>query len=800
MDEYAAQTAIRHKLLDNGWRPLPTAAKVACLSGWNEIEITHDAIAKWPVSRTREDDTGTTRTVPAVTTAIQIEGNTVAIDVDCPDEQAAVAIEDLLYEVFGDDVVANMPFRACTDSHKFMVMARMKEPYRAYRTAKFEGNGATNMVEVFGGGTSRYFSCYGPHTIGPVEDGKYTVVKDYKWLKGPEPRTITPAQLPKISKKKLHKFLTRCAEVLGDLPHLERIKKSTGGELLGGTQYDLTGDEVFEVAGYGTMTYEQLVDHAERADNVRCSGSWLDDDDHASATRCAVSVSHKEHLIIYDFATDVTHKHPLDKPVDYSANAAELGAALREMMPEKTVEKAKAEAKAESELTDEMLEFEGWVDEFMQEFALDVKTGRVHTVTKGLAFSETGIVSALKDVYPSRVLEYTDEAGKTKKLHAVDAWKRRDDKMSVYGWRFDPRTSDRIVVDDGREYLNAFFDWRHEEVHASKRAKVFVDDYLLHLVPNEEERLYLVDWLADKYQRPWVRNTAIVFLADRIQGCGRTSFFEIMGKVFGGYRAPMTENDLFNGSFNGDMDCNLLITCDEIGGGSFYEKQATYEHLKNVVDPNNSSIRINRKFQAPYMAHTYVSIMLATNHHDAIAIDTQDRRLAVLQNGGKLSDEMKARKDALGDDAVVAAWRDLLANHKVTQQLTDAPIHFAGRALMLSGNMTEMDIAVRELIDEAEPWRAWTVPQFKALIKDKMPDAPHFKGLDKFVRGLYGTKGDNLGAHWSRAKMKVGALSTHVVMKDVALFESLGVKERDKVCNGIAPDEVVDNVVPLKKE
>ena len=61
--ELEVQTEIRLQLLENGYRPLPTAAKVAFQKGWPTMPVNKKVIEGWPMLARNE---------PAVTTAIQL--------------------------------------------------------------------------------------------------------------------------------------------------------------------------------------------------------------------------------------------------------------------------------------------------------------------------------------------------------------------------------------------------------------------------------------------------------------------------------------------------------------------------------------------------------------------------------------------------------------------------------------------------------------------------------------------------------------------------------------------------------
>ena len=156
------------------------------------------------------------------------------------------------------------------------------------------------------------------------------------------------------------------------------------------------------------------------------------------------------------------------------------------------------------------------------------------------------------------------------------------------------------------------------------------NDFLLHLIPGERERDFVLDWLATKYRSPWERMSAILFLAENTSGTGRGTLFEILDGFFGTNAQLLSEHQLFNDQFNAWMASNVLIFCNELGQSSHWDrKEETYGKVKEVIDPTNTQVSVRHMHHASTKAQTFTSFMLATNRGDGLRLDYEDRRICL---------------------------------------------------------------------------------------------------------------------------------------------------------------------------
>lgn len=785
LDEHKRQTDIRLALLRNGYRPLPTAEKVAFLKGWPTITVDERAIRSWPLMGPGLK--------PAITTAIQLEGTMLAIDVDVQDDDVAYDIECLLAAALGNAFDA-APLRS-SGGAKFMVLLRTMQPYGMWKTRKYtDPDGRDHMVEVYGGASTRYFSCFGPHTLGACEKGVYPVLKEYRWAEGPTPLDTRPEDLPLIDKHDLDTFLMRVSDLLAGVKGWTEVKGSAGGEFKGGVAYDLTEDMVFDTKA-GALDYWQAVDYAHGEADARCSSSFLGDGSHnLSKCRMRVVGTHDDGfgLAVFDHET-WTHHYPVDwaplTDAQRESKALALGDALSRLLPDEVAD-ALAAAKEEGADT---ADFEARLEDMLATLAFNYKDGTYHWLRRGMIWSGVKRTTLMADLRQYD-LRWTGPKGGQKRMSIVDAWEKYPERIKAAGVRFRPHEG-MIFSEHGETYLNGYFGLQG----AKGDGQTCLMAFLRHLVPNAEEREWLLDWLAAKYQRPWERNCAVLFVAGGVQGAGRGTLFSILDRVFDGYTAIVSENDLLAARFNGFMEQNLILFCNEMGGMGWSDRKRGYETLKDRVDPNHKTLTIERKGIDQYVTQTVASFMLATNNPGALTLDPEDRRIAILTNGDRLAGPLLQAVIDDGLDAIAADLRAVLADREPTRVLSHAP-HFAGREQMLTANDTELDDAIRHVVDSAAPWRAWVRSDFEKALKLEMTGSTtgRVPGLRGAISDLVGLRAERAGVWLVQERVKVGAVPVAVLAKDVGFLLAATPDDRAKICRGVPPEGVETVVVPFK--
>ncbi len=759
-------TKLRLAYHANGYRVLPTAEKVAFQKGWPTMNVDEKAIRSWPMTIVREG------TLPAVTTAIQLIGTMLAIDVDVQDDDVSRQIEDLVIGVLDPEM--KMPMRT-SGSAKFMVMCQTDKPFAMWKTPKYiDGDGNDHMVEVYGGASTRYFSCAGPHTLGDLVGGRYEVQKAYEWVKGPTPLDTRPEDLPLITQERLNIFLMQAADVLAN-QGWEKIQGTTSGHAEGGVVYDLTEDMTFETKD-GPMSYWEAVSYAVCERDARCSSSFHDGTSKNTA-KCRMRVLGSDDdlsLSVFNHEEWRTHlpaSHAPKTAEERMEAGAALGAKLREL--------DLSEYEQEEPVSHE---FRETVEMLMRQYVFCEKSNAYHSFG-GDPFSRI-LGAAIKQTYNMR-LHYRKIAGNgqtyDKVTTAGEVFMAQEEKMKAWFPEYDPRKEPgTLFFSDftGKVVMNAwngFPDLGEADPHW---VDLIEHDFLPHLMPDPNERDFVLDWLATKWARPWERMSAILFLAEIVSGTGRGTLFEILDGVFGTNAQLLTEHQLFNDQFNAWSVSNVLIMCNELGKSSRWEnKEETYGRMKELIDPTNTQTSVRHMGVASAKAQTFTSFIMATNRGDGVRLDYEDRRIAVIRNGEKLTragtwaDEMMGEKRSNGvrknlAPAMAAILRD--REIKSPASVLDTPPKFAGWYSMVEKASGAIDRVLREIGEEHFGKEViWTKKAFKHLVwekaKGEVPKSATVTTVQREIEQLVGEKAEQLGLHFMKAKVKPGLGQIEIV-------------------------------------
>ena len=203
-----------------------------------------------------------------------------------------------------------------------------------------------------------------------------------------------------------------------------------------------------------------------------------------------------------------------------------------------------------------------------------------------------------------------------------------------------------------------------------------------------------------------------------IQGTGRGTLFDMLTSVFGRRNvSPVSSVELLGsggqGQYNGWLADSVLVTCDEVmagddGGGSMaWKRRESYERLKQYTDPRRREMLIRKKNVNAYTAEIFASMLLATNHLNALPITVDDRRFAVLmQEDVKFIDRAGLpdlvnvwRPDGVFGDVFGTALRRYLSGVAVDwHAIREAPNLGDGRAIMQQQNEGDVEDLLRDVL------------------------------------------------------------------------------------------------------
>lgn len=712
---------VRLRLLEQGYSPLPAKQKQVLLKGWPQIKADEETIEKW----SRKSDYRTT--------AIRIEGDLVAIDIDV---NHAGLVEEILKALddINVDVTRWAPMRSGS-GEKLMLLCRCPEEkvgvIQSRSMQEREGvDEPRHRVEVFGGATTRYFTCFGPHTEGRVTAKGVEVRVMYDWEDGISPLDLKPAQLPVVTRKQLIDLCQRATDIM-EQAGWTPVLNTKSGEVAEQHVDDLTEDMRFDMFDGSQATLEDLGSYA----GERCSASWTGDPACRNRSRCMVDVDHDGRVRLLDFDTYVWH-YP--EGTDLRPRTARLGSENRKKLSAladaltsdgyaftglNTSYEAPKSAVQRGKRT-EGGAYEEWafIDWLLTRYAF-YPTGNTGEQVIDLETGARMGLGAFDVMWASKVWhEETGEeftkgprAGeaKTEKVVPTKVWQAHKDRITLSGFQFDPRTEQRLIEDrHGNLRYNSYRAPEEITDQPVGRAQDWWEDFLRHLLPEDEERLWFINWLRYKYRNPWERGQGVLMLSED-GGAGRGVMFSVLRAVFEHHVKKVPAYRLIGlggqSQFNEWANERVLIFVDELlaEGGSFEAKRRSYEVLKDRLDPAASEIDVNAKGMREYAATAYYSVIMATNNDDALPLASTDRRITVLQNGEALKGSLLRRYvDLLDRGAVsremVAGIRAWMLEGDVDAGAFMAPLATAAKAEMMTNNEGLIEQVLRQQLDRLE--------------------------------------------------------------------------------------------------
>lgn len=168
---------------------------------------------------------------------------------------------------------------------------------------------------------------------------------------------------------------------------------------------------------------------------------------------------------------------------------------------------------------------------------------------------------------------------------------------------------------------------------------------LKRLIPNLDERRYLLRWFAYMIQYPADKFNVALVIWSQGQGSGKSLLVETVGGLFNERHFDVVGQEVFSDAFTGWQSNKVFIICDEV---SSTDKRATSDRIKGWITCTRNNI--NEKHAPKYSQPNLVKYVFLSNHADAVFIDGSDRRFFVV--------EASSEKLSIKDSHEFVKWRD----------------------------------------------------------------------------------------------------------------------------------------------
>lgn len=242
--------------------------------------------------------------------------------------------------------------------------------------------------------------------------------------------------------------------------------------------------------------------------------------------------------------------------------------------------------------------------------------------------------SQVGDLYDHSVIKLADFKNRMKPsrlpgkkdttIDMVSGWLLSKARQTVDDVVYYPDESKPIVVEGAYTLFNTY--------RATDLSAIMYDinviqpflDHLEYILPDKASYELFLNWAALSVQKPWIRIPWAFLIVTPAEGIGKGIIFWMLKKCVGRHNtSTVTKAELASGAaFNGYMSDTTMVMWDEIKA-----KGMDYDSLKYMVTTDD--MEINRKYGSKGQERVWCSMLMLTNHQDALQIPPGDRRFYV---------------------------------------------------------------------------------------------------------------------------------------------------------------------------
>ena len=197
---------------------------------------------------------------------------------------------------------------------------------------------------------------------------------------------------------------------------------------------------------------------------------------------------------------------------------------------------------------------------------------------------------------------------------------------------------------------------------------------------------YFMNWLACLFQKRSKLGTAWVFHGTTGTGKG-ILLTRILQPLLNHDHVPQWTSQHVEENFNAALESSVLLWLDEFHVDSSRQARSLMDKLKAYVTEDQMAIRAMRS--NTYMVPSYLNLIIATNHPDPLALDTNDRRFNVAPPQERSLVITRAEIDAIQDELPMLASH--LWNYDADFEKAGNPLENQARLNMIKAAQTSVD-------------------------------------------------------------------------------------------------------------
>lgn len=289
---------------------------------------------------------------------------------------------------------------------------------------------------------------------------------------------------------------------------------------------------------------------------------------------------------------------------------------------------------------------------------------------------------------------------------------------------------------------------------------------LKRLIPNIEERRYVLSWLAALIQNPAQKFNVALVIWSRQQGVGKNILVETVGSLFDERHFEVVGQEVFNDGFTDWQAHKVMVVCDEV---SSTDKRAVSDRIKGWITASKNNINAKNapKFKQPNL----IKYVFLSNHADAVYLDETDRRFFVVEaSSDRLpkedSWEFVQWRDSYGKAALLHYLLNL--NTKDFNPTAPAPVSNS-KAAMVEDNKSDLERWMDATVEELLHGQKYLISS-EALATRYKNETGHSCSSKTITSALRLRSVTRLN---KQARMSSGSKNRLFALKDAAMYEAM---------------------------
>lgn len=249
---------------------------------------------------------------------------------------------------------------------------------------------------------------------------------------------------------------------------------------------------------------------------------------------------------------------------------------------------------------------------------------------------------------------------KAKWYHLVEVWKQSMfhvyyDGVGLYPLGYTVRGERYRDDESTRHHFNL---WRGFGVNARQGDWSLMQDHLLRVVcgGNETYFEYLLNWMAQRVQRPWeIPGVAVVLFGEK--GSGKSIVGKYFARIFGAHAEVMDKAHHVVGTFSDFAEDKLLVVLEE----ALFSKDPRHVNAaKHMITSDKQTVE--KKFEQQRSVNCSPGFIFCSNSDQAVHVTPDERRFFALKvSSEKIGDKdyFSALCDQMDAEGVAAMLFDL---------------------------------------------------------------------------------------------------------------------------------------------